>query len=187
MKPARQWGKAEHLTKALFEQDRIWVTSAAKVVKIESMDKEHALNTLLMLERFDDLPDIVALHESPLYLALKAHVLLSDPIDPEKPSDSLWPHQKDVSFRRIGEYNEAIRSILEDSVAQRTDSYQPTVWIDYEDIHGNVTSNRLVEPVRIEERRPGFGFKEPYLYARDVEKQEFRTFKLDRVTKVREA
>lgn len=69
-----KWGDASHLTKALFGQDKVWVTAQSDVRQIAEMSPQHCLNTLLMIERMDDLP-IDDLHATPLYAALYDRVL----------------------------------------------------------------------------------------------------------------
>lgn len=79
-----KWGNAGHLTTALFNQDRIWVTAKSEVKKIEDMTPRHVFNTLLMLERMEDLPyRNEDLHATPLYGALRDRVLEFLPEDPE--------------------------------------------------------------------------------------------------------
>lgn len=73
---ARDW-KPNYLVRWLFGQTTIWITAAGDMVEVESMDPEHALNTLCFLERVaDDFPfRREALQSSALYRAIRQRVL----------------------------------------------------------------------------------------------------------------
>lgn len=70
-----------YLGKWLFQQSKLWITAAGEAKQIRTMDREHALNTLLMLERVQSdlrderaLPYGVKLQDTPLYKALHKRV-----------------------------------------------------------------------------------------------------------------
>lgn len=76
-----------YLIRWLFEQDTIWITAKGEKRCVQTMDRDHALNTILMLERVRTQiePFLKDQHiwETPLYAALKQRVLPSDPSAPE--------------------------------------------------------------------------------------------------------
>lgn len=103
---ARGW-EPDYLVRWLFDQTDIWVTAQGVVVEVESMDPEHALNTLCFLERVaDDFPfgrDL--LQSKPLYEALRKRVL--DILVPPQPEPApqfvvdrapRWEHGSDARY-----------------------------------------------------------------------------------------
>ena len=72
---------------------------------------------------------------------------------------------------------QSIRSMLNEALA--TDP-TPRLKMVYTDRDDNLTT-RDIYPSQIEERPGRLGFRQPYLVAVDVEKDEPRTFRLDRI------
>lgn len=178
-----KWGHADHLTRALFDQGEIWVTAKSEVMRIADMHPTHVLNTLLMIERLRDLP-VEPLHGTKLYEALYDRLLGYLPKRAE--AEPVWPYA-----RRVATEHSGIMSILESAVAANLRDPSPLtrvrVLIDYTDVVGAVTKAREVVPSRVERRRVGSGFQEPYLHAWDVEKAETRMFKVDRISRCEDA
>lgn len=83
----REWGSAKHLTRALFAQGEIWVTSKSEVKQVAEMSEKHCLNVLLMLEHMS-LEEVLAkdLQDTALYCALLARVADALPPPPEEPT-----------------------------------------------------------------------------------------------------
>ncbi len=178
-----KWGSAGHLTRALFDQGEIWVTAKSEVLRIADMHPTHILNTLLMVERLDDLP-VENLHGTKLYEALYDRVLGYLPKRAE--AGPVWPYARRVATEYSG-----IMSILEAAVAANLREPSPLtrarVLIDYTDVVGNVSKEREIIPSRVEWRRIGAGFKEPYLHAWDVEKSATRLFKIEGIARCQDA
>lgn len=194
-----KWGHAEHLTRALFDQGDIWVTATSQVRKIKDMSAPHVLNTLLMIERMDDLP-IDNLHNTKLYQALYDRLLSFLPkeagattgrFDASKPNVSVWAHNTGTLFKRVGVDREAIESILEAAIAAREHMTEmsgeraPEVIIDYTDAHGVTTRGRRVIPKQI--LRGAFSREARTLHAYDLEKREPRHFLIDRIQRCEDA
>lgn len=71
----RAWAP-DYLVRAIFDQDRFWITAAGEWKVVAAMAPDHALNTLLFLERVDhDLPiPAESLQHTALYKALYQRV-----------------------------------------------------------------------------------------------------------------
>ncbi len=184
-----KWGNAGHLTKALFAQDKIWVNAKSEVVRISDMKTDHVLNTLLMLERMDDLPfSSRELHGTKLYAALYDRLLgaLAPNVQAPTPVEttSLWPFDTTTTYgRRVGVGHETIVSILNAAIQGASN-----VLIDYESaVGGVVTTNRRIAPLRIEERGGRMGFPEKYLHAIDIDKGEPRVFLVRNIKRCEDA
>ncbi len=196
MAPCKKWGDGSHLARALFDQDKVWVTAQSEVLKVAEMDLSHALNTLLMIERMDDLP-IKDVQNTKLYEALyqrvsaamraqqspRPRVQAPTPIE----AAALWPYDqtpppKPAWHRRVGVSYETIVSILEEAVKTGR-----SVVIDYEDRTGQVTTGRRVAPRALTDQRGTFGFNEKYLRAYDVSKDESRTFIVRNINRCEDA
>ncbi len=100
----RKWGQGLHLTRALFNQGRVWVTASGEVKKIEEMEPTHLLNTLLMIERMRDLP-IGNVHDSVLCKAMHARLVWLLPA----PEPSYVPPPRDTE--------PSVRDLLEAAIA----------------------------------------------------------------------
>ena len=75
-----------YLIQSYFDQPEAWITAKGESLNVEDMDREHALNSILMVERVrTQIEPFLKCHvwETPLYAALKARVLGSDPSIPE--------------------------------------------------------------------------------------------------------
>lgn len=187
-----QWGNGQHLTRALFNQGKVWVTAKSEILQVAEMTPQHCFNTLLMLERMDDLP-VENLQSTPLYAALYDRVLSVMPPNTIKASSitagriyggsmDLWPHTpRSVPVRLVGVEPDSILLIIEAALHAKG-----RVAITYVDSKG-VRTYRTVEPYKIDQRPAGFGFQEKYLIARDIDKDELRTFKLTNIERCENA
>lgn len=170
-----KWGAAAHLTRALFAQDKIWVTDSAEVLTISDMEHSHVLNTLLMIERIDDFPAGLDIHESPLYTALYGR--LFDVLGPDEP-DFVMPE------RRIADTRRDILALLEE-VKNASDPGAFRFKVHYVKDDGT-ESHRTVVPLEVYERGVGIGFPEQYLRAIDIDICGARTFRADRIQRLEE-
>ena len=75
----RDWAP-DYLVRWLFEQDDVWITASRRLVFVASMEREHLLNTLLMLERVANsievhLPVATRVQDTVLYNTMRRRVL----------------------------------------------------------------------------------------------------------------
>jgi hypothetical protein len=100
-----------YLAKWLFAQKRVWIAADGREIEIASMDAEHALNTLLMIERVND--DICKatgltrerLLQTKLYGALRdrvaeTHAPKAEPIVPDPEQPGSFQELIDLLFER---------------------------------------------------------------------------------------
>lgn len=74
--PVQRGWAPDYLVRAIFDQDQFWITAAGEWKIVAAMAPDHALNTLLFLERVDhDLPiPAESLQHTALYKALYQRV-----------------------------------------------------------------------------------------------------------------
>lgn len=184
MHTTREFGDS-YLLKWLFNQDEIWITAAGEEKCVEEMDLDHALNTLLMMERVvEDFPfPRDELQDKPLYKALYARVKDAltglDVGTPEEnaPLPSMWA----TTPRAIRDVLEAALPV--ESALSKTASARVRVALDYVD-HDGTQSTPVVSPFKISDERMG-RVVHPYLVAKNVDKNEMRTYRLDRIKAAR--
>lgn len=117
----RSWAPG-YLGKWLFAQNRLWITAAGEAVTIRTMDRTHALNTLLMLERVEgDLRSEGALRmgqelqDTPLYAALYKRVAAREagvPVSDVRDVDELSVRHGEGRVISMATTSEGIRIIV---------------------------------------------------------------------------
>lgn len=174
----------DYLLKWLFSQNEVWITATGESKRVDEMDLDHCLNTLLMMERVaDDLPfESDALQEKALYKALYARVknaLTGLDVGPTETAPefedgpSAW-QTFPLLIRRLLEINLPVAGRLSRRVE-----------IEYVDRDGEKTV-RAIQPQTLYEKRGDLATL-PYVVAKDVDKGELRTFRLDRIKAARQA
>lgn len=85
----RGWAPG-YLARWLFSQGEVWITADGRPVEIDAMEWEHALNTLLMIERVAGSiePEIGGgyVQDTPLYAALRRRVEADEPTALDNPA-----------------------------------------------------------------------------------------------------
>jgi hypothetical protein len=121
-----------------------------------------------------------SLQETPLYMALMARVL--EYLPPDDGSLNLGPPPSDQPARgvRLATDYMDIMALLQQAARSGEE-----LALTYRDSADRLTDRRVTVS-GIEKRRVGLGFQEDYLRAFDTEKQEPRTFKVDRIVELRE-
>lgn len=175
----------DYLLKWLFNQDEVWITAAGEEKRVEEMDLDHALNTLLMMERVvEDFPfPRDELQDKPLYKALYGRVkdaltgLDVGPPEEDAPLPFMWA----TTPRAIRDVLEAALPV--ESALSKTASARIRVALDYVDGDG-AHSTPVVSPFKISDEHVG-RVVHPYLVAKNVDKNEMRTYRLDRIKAAR--
>jgi hypothetical protein len=188
----RSWAP-DYLVRAFFAQDVNWITAAGETIPVKDMKLDHVANTLLMLERtVEDFPFAAEdLQSQPLYQALYARLMealtgLDRPESvqaAEHPADAWRGAQTGrISCADWLDRPVSIQALLE-SAMPTPGTLSKRVVIDYEDADGE-RGLRTIEVYSIQTRRGEVGVR-PYVVAKNIDKGEMRTYRLDRIKRAR--